>query len=93
MSVEGIGGLKWSLGKDPDGTWSVLQGTQEIAKGIKDAKVATLLCGAPQLWAAANEFLLDQDRLDPDIMHSIGGLGEQVARCVGKGSWKEVAQS
>lgn len=136
MSVEGIGGLKWSVERkelDPahhkvDHVYVVMEGTREIAS-VRDVKVAKLICGAPQLWAAANALLANfnlrrqhgygcphdgdplADPRPPDCECDESGetevvrrmnagrqpndydrLAEQVARCVGKASWKEVAQ-
>lgn len=96
MSVEGINGSGWRVVERAGGGWIIRDGETEIAV-IHDQKVTTLFLGAPQLWAAANTFLLAMyngaaydGEVYRDTKHA---LGEQVARCVGKGNWKEVAQS
>lgn len=98
MSIEGIGGRKWSIVPEEklygDATgYHVMDGITTLAT-VADVKIAKLICGAPQLWAAANECILAVAKAD-DMreLKAMTALEEQVARCVGKMRWKDVAQA
>lgn len=98
--AEGIGGRKWSLGRElVSGQLAVMQGKSHMATLTDSATepcgkhVAHLIVTAPQLWAAANAICLqwNENRLfhTPEML----ALCNMVAKAVGKSDFRNVKQS
>lgn len=100
-TVEGIGGLKWSVERKlvtdavlPTTIHTYLMQGRTVVAEIEDARHLQLLVTAPQLWDAANEMVKAfRDAGRPGALEKAAAdLGLMVAKAVGKDDWGRVLQ-
>lgn len=98
-SAEGIGSRKWSLLKDADGRFVVMQGPKRIAI-VEDASLMHLLVTVPQLWEAANEVCKRCAHLGASQLENAGlstevveRIANAVAKSVNKLKFDDVLQA
>lgn len=96
---EGIGARKFSMLRqeslDSNKKVSLMQGSTELAALTPAGEaVFRLLVTSPQLWDAANAFILKAaGEAFVETFPEFQTLKAMVAKAVGKDSWKEVSQS
>ena len=89
-SIEGIGGLHWSFGRDEAGMVQLMQGKTALATlSAVGEQHKLLLVTVPQVWEAADDLLT----LIASGQEAMGSplavrLGNALAKAVGEEAWR-----